>query len=266
MVADAETLADHALAGVHAAWQFIADFQRCAEETFVAATEDRQGTVRRHALEALVMFEVVAKLRPFFFLAGHQARAQGGFLLEEVAQAGEQGGVFGEALHEDVLGAFEHGLDVGEAFFGVDKPRRFAFRGQRGIVEQGVGQLAEAGFQGDLALGAALLFVWQVQVFEAGLGVGQVNLAGQLGGQLALLVDAGEDAGAAVVQLAQVAQALFQITQLGVVEAAGDLFAVAGDKGHGGAFIQQRYGSSHLLRAHAQFFGDAVVDAEHRDT
>ena len=85
LVADAETLADHALAGVHAAWQLIADFQAGAEEAFVAATEDRQGAVRRHAFEALVMFEVVAKLRPFFFLAGHQARAQGGFLFEEVA-------------------------------------------------------------------------------------------------------------------------------------------------------------------------------------
>jgi hypothetical protein len=47
-------------------------------------------------------------------------RAEGGFLLEEVAQFFQQAGVFGEALHEDVLGAFEGGLDVGDAFFGVD--------------------------------------------------------------------------------------------------------------------------------------------------
>ncbi|MNY12607.1 hypothetical protein D3C86_1456970 [compost metagenome] len=54
------------------------------------------------------------------------------------------------------------------------------------------------------------------------------------------------------------------MTQLGVVQAAGDFLAVAGDEGHGRAFIEQRHGGGDLLRAHAQFFGDAVVDAEHK--
>ena len=78
------------------------------------------------------------------------------------------------------------------------------------VVEQTVGQFAQAGFQGDLALGAALLLIGQVEVFKAGLGVGQLDLAGQLRGQLALLLDAGQDAGAALVEFAQVAQALLR--------------------------------------------------------
>jgi hypothetical protein len=90
-------------------------------------------------------------------------RAEGGFLLEVVAQLFQQAGVFGEALHQDVLGAFEGGLDVGDAFFGVDEACGFGFRRQGRVVEQAVGQLAEAGFQGDLALGAALLLVRQVR-------------------------------------------------------------------------------------------------------
>jgi hypothetical protein len=57
-------------------------------------------------------------------------------------------------------------------------------------------------------------------------------------GQLALLLDAGEDADAPFVEFSQVAQALFQMTQLGVIEAAGHFFPVTGDEGHGGAFIQ----------------------------
>ena len=114
-----------------------------------------------------------------------------------------------------------------------------------------------------MALGAALLFERQIQIFQAGLGLGQVDFAAQLGGQFALLLDAGEDAGAALVQLAQVAQAFFQVAQLGVIQAAGDLFTVTRDKRHGGAFIEQRYGGGDLLWAYAQFFGDAVVDAEH---
>ncbi|MND37766.1 hypothetical protein D3C80_284590 [compost metagenome] len=209
------------------------------------------------------MLEVVAELGAFLLLAGHQAGAEDRVVLEEAAQVGEQGGVFGEALHEDVLGALQDRLDVGEALLGVDETLGFAFRGQGRVVEQRIGQFAEAGLQGDLALGAALLLVGQVEVFEARLGIGQLDLAGQLRGQLALFLDAGEDGGAAVFHFAQVAQALFQVTQLGIVEAAGDLFPVAGDERHGGAFVQQGHGGGDLLRAHAQLFSDAVVDAIH---
>ena len=265
-VVDAETLADHHFARVHGAGGLVSDLQGAAEDAFVAPTEDRQGAVRRHVLQRFVVLEVVAELGAFGFFASDHAGAEGSVVLEEAAQALEQGGIFGEALHEDVLGAFEHGLDVGEAFLGIDEARGFAFRVQAWVVEQAVSQLAEAGFQGDLALGAALLLVRQIQVFEARLGVGEVDLAGQLRGQLALFLDAGEDAGAALVEFAQVAQAFFQVTQLGVVQAAGDFLAVARDKRHGGAFVEQGHGSGHLLREDTELFGDTLVDAVHTPT
>ena len=238
LVLDAELLSDHAFARVHAAWLLVADFQRGAEDTFVAATENRQGAVRRHAFQRLVVFEVVAELGTFLFLAGDDPGTQGGFLLEVVAQLVQQAGVFGEAFHQDVLGAFQGRLHVRHAFFAVDEARGFAFRIQHRVVEQAIRQLAEAGFQGDLALGAALLLVRQVKVFEAGLGVGQLDIAGQFRGQLALLLDAGEDADTPFVEFSQVAQALFQVTQLDVIQAAGHFLAVARDEGHGGAFIE----------------------------
>ena len=46
-------------------------------------------------------------------------------------------------------------------------------------------------------------------------------------------------AGAALLQLAQVAQALLEHAQLRVVEGAGGLLAVAGDEGHGGPAVEQ---------------------------
>ena len=264
--ADTEALADHQLARMHGAGQLFADLQAGAENAFVAPAENRQRTVRRHALERFVMLEVIAELGAFVFLARHQAGAEGGVVLEEAAQLVEQRSVFGEALHEDVLGTFEHRLDVGEAFLGVDEALGFLFRCEIRIVEQRIGQLAKTGFQGDLALGAALLLVRQIQVFETGLGVGEVDLTLELGRQLALFLDAGEDRHATLVQLAQVAQALFQVAQLGVVEATGHFFTVTGDEGHGGAFIEQGHSGGNLLRAHAQFIGDAVVDAVHIKT
>ncbi|MCY1466356.1 hypothetical protein D9M71_846450 [compost metagenome] len=53
-----------------------------------------------------------------------------------------------------------------------------------------------------------------------------------------MLFDAGQDAGAAIVQFTQVAQAFFQMAQLGVIQAAGHFFTVTGDKRHRGAFIK----------------------------
>ena len=103
------------------------------------------------------MFEVVAELGAFLFFAGDDAGAEDGFLLEVAAQLVQQAGVFGEAFHQDVLGAFEGGLDIDDAFFGIDEARGFSVWRQGRVVEQAVGQLAEACFQGDLALGAALL-------------------------------------------------------------------------------------------------------------
>ncbi len=209
------------------------------------------------------MLEVIAELGAFGFLARHDAGTEDGVVLEELAQLGQQVGVFGEALHEDVLGAFEHGFHIGEALFGIGEALGFLLWRKVRVAEQRIGQLAEAGFQGDLTLGAALLFVGQVEVFEAGLGVGEVDLALELGGQLALFLDAGEDRDAPLVQLAQVAQALFQVAQLGIVEAAGDFLAIAGNEGNGGAFVEQRHGGGDLLRAYAQLVGDTGIDAVH---
>ena len=81
-----------------------------------------------------------------------------------------------------------------------------------------------------------------------------------------MFFDAGEDADAPLVEFAQVAQALFEVTQLGVIQAAGHFLTIPRDEGYGGALIQKSDGRFDLLRAHAEFFGDAAVDAVHKTT
>ena len=110
---------------------------------------------------------------------------------------------------------------------------------ERRVGKQFVGQRLNAEFLGDLALGAALLLERQVNVFQLLFGGCVGNGQTQRVGQLALLVDGLEHRLAAVLQLAQIGQALSQVTQLGVVQAASRFLAVAGNKGHGGATIQQ---------------------------
>jgi hypothetical protein len=70
---------------------------------------------------------------------------------EVAAQLAEQGGVFGKLFHQDLAGAVEHALDVGEAGFGVEVAFGFDFRGQQSGRQQGFGERCETGFAGDLA-------------------------------------------------------------------------------------------------------------------
>ena len=73
-------------------------------------------------------------------------------------------------------------------------------------------------------------------------------------------VDALQHGGAAILQLAQVAEALLQLAQLRVVEAAGLLLAVARDERHRRALAEQFHGGGDLPRLDVEFFGDARVD------
>jgi len=67
--------------------------------------------------------------------------------------------------------------------------RGFFFRVFGGVGEQGIGQRGQAGFDGDLGLGAALHLVRQVQVFEACLVFGMHDRVQQFGRHFPLLLD-----------------------------------------------------------------------------
>ena len=204
--------------------------------------------------------EPVAELGAFGFLAFDDGGADVTVFAEVGAQPAEQFGILGELFHEDLAGAVEHGLGVGKTGLGVEVFFGFVVRRQVRVFKQAEGERLDAGFAGDLRLGAALLLVGQVEVFEALLGFGIADLGLEFRRQLALFIDAGEDRGAPLFEVAQVGQAFFEIAQLGVVEAIGRFLAVARDEGHGGAFVEQGDGGVDLGRADAEFGGNAVFD------
>ena len=70
-----------------------------------------------------------------------------------------------------------------------------------------------------------------------------------------------EDAPAAVLELAQVAQPLLQLAELGIVQGAGGFLPVAGDEGHGGPGVEQIHGGLDLPRQDAELAGDLGGDA-----
>ena len=128
------------------------------------------------------------------------------------------------------------------------------------IAEQRVGQRFKAGFTGDLRFGAALGFEGQINIFQRLLGGGAFDGGAQFIGELALLFDGRQDRPAPILQLAEIEQPLLEIAQLGVVEIAGDFFAIAGDERHGRPFIQQCDGGGDLVGADAEFAGDQLDD------
>ncbi len=154
--------------------------------------------------------------------------------------------IFGETLHQDLACAIQCRFGIGNTgvidTIGLERRfqvfRRFFFRIQARIGQQGVGQRRQSCFGSNLCLGAAFLLVRQVQVFEAGLVFRVHDGVQQWRRHLALLVDRSHDRGAALFQLAQVAQPLFQQAQLDIIEPAGRFLPVTGDKWHGRAFIQ----------------------------
>ncbi|MNC24499.1 hypothetical protein D3C75_725540 [compost metagenome] len=234
--------------------------QREVEDPLVAPAQHGQHAVGGGLVQRLVMLEVILELGPFLLLARHHPGAQGGVLPQVVPQLLKEIRLLGEALHQDVAGAVEGRLAVGDPLLGIEEAGRRLLRILHGVGEQQVGQRLQPGFDGHLPLGATLGLVGEVEVFEPGLAVGTVQLAGQLGSHLTLLLDGANDHLAAIFQLTQIAEAALQGTQLTVVQTAGHLLAITGDKGNGRAFIQQAHGGLHLFRAGIQLTGNLSLN------
>ena len=131
------------------------------------------------------------------------------------------------------------------------------------LRQQQFGQRLEPGFLGDLRLGAALRLERQIDVFQPPLAVGGKDRRLQRGIELALLADRIEDRGAALLELAQIIQALLQRAQLRVVEPAGDFLAVARHERNRGAAVEQRHRRLDLLLANAKLFRNLSIDICH---
>ena len=264
IVTPARHLGDHRFAGVRlGTFQFFGQHHGNVQHALVAATEQRQGTVAGNVLERFLVFKVIAELGAFLFLAVGQLRLHVGLFPQEGAQPGEQLGVLREALHQNLLGTVQGVLGGGDLVLFVQVAGGGLLRVLGGVVQQRVGERFQAGLAGDLRARAALGLVRQVEVFQAGFGVRLLDRFFQFRCQLFLLGDAFEDGFAPFLQLAQVAQPLFQRAQLGVIQAAGHFFTIPGDEGHRGAFVQQGHGGRDLPGLGVDFLGDQLFDALH---
>ena len=189
LVTDAEAHRDAAFAGVRCVGIGALHIQRQAQHALVASAQQRQRAVRGHGGDRLGEVEPVAELGALGLLALDHRRAHLAVIVQVRAQLAEQGGVFGKVLHQDLARAVEHRLGVGKTGLGIQILFGLDLGGQVRVGEQRLGERADAGLARNLRLGAALGLVGQVEVFEALLGVGVLDLGAQLGAELALLLD-----------------------------------------------------------------------------
>lgn len=68
-----------------------------------------------------------------------------------------------------------------------------------------------------------------------------------------MFLNRGEDALFTILQLTEVTEAFFQVTQLGIIESPSDFLAVPGDERNGVSFIQELDGGLDLFIFDAEF-------------
>ena len=230
---------------------------------FLFAAEHREDAVGRQLGQRLAEIEIVLEL----FALGLLALADRGnhptvrpHLFTELA---DQVGVFREALHQDGARAFQRSGAVCHLLVRIDEACGDGLRIVFGLRQQQFGQGLQSGFLGDLGLGAALRLERQVDVFQTSLAVGGKDRSLQRRVELTLFADRIEDGGATRFKLTQVSQALFEVAQLRVIEAARHLLAVPGDKGNGCPAVEQRNGRFDLLVPYAEFLRNLAENVRH---
>ena len=212
-----------------------------------------------HARPALHVVEIIRKLLPGLLLAVDHACSQKRVLLQIGPQRTQEFGVFGELFDQNVARTVERGLGIRHLVAEVGG--RGFLRVQRPILQQSLGQDPQPFLARGLRAGAPLGLVRKVQIFEFGLGRHRRDSCFQIVRELVLATDRFEHTGATRFEFAQIAQTVFQIAQLGVVQTAGDFLAVTGDERHCRAFVEQRHRRAHLLRTGADLLCDQTGDS-----
>ena len=230
------------------------------EDLLLLAAERGEDAVRRQPGERLGEVEVVGELRARLLLAVAHPGDEPPRRPHPLPQFADQVGVLGEALHQDGAGPVQGGLRVGDAPVRVDVRRRLLPRIAGGPGQQQLGQRLQAGFAGDLRLGPALRLVGQVDVLQAGLGIGGHDLPLERVVELALRPDRLQDRGPPLVQLAQVAEPFLQRAELRVVQRPGQFLAVPGDERHRGPAVEQLDRGGDLALPDAELIGDPPAD------
>ena len=153
-------LANDDLSRMHGCIIFARQTDRQTQNPFIATTEHGKCPVRRHLGKFFVLFEVIRDFCTFLLLAFQYAGTELALLPQPLAQLANQLRVFGEALHQNLLGTIQRSFGIfnGWTFSlgWLQVTLCFAFRCLRRIRQKCVRKRLQTCFTGNLRFGAAL--------------------------------------------------------------------------------------------------------------
>ena len=251
--------------GNHALIDFVfTGIQVELENALVLTAQQRQDAVRGQLVERLRELEVVLKLGAFGFLASHHGSTHGALVEHALAHLADQVGVESKTVNDDGTRALESLLGVFKSF-SQELPRHLFWIG-RGVLNELVRQLFQAGLASDVGLGLAALLVWQVQVFQTRLGLTLENLCTQLVGELSLLIDSRQNCLFTLFQFAQVRRALLDGAQLRIIQTTSGFFAVTRDEWDSVSLRQKRQSSLNLRLLYTNLCGDGSCNLQKKSS
>ena len=210
-----------------------------AEHALGLTATNREVAVRRNLADLLAVLVVLLELGRLGILARHHLGNELAMLRHLAAHERANLRGIGELLGDDVARTRERILGIRDVLarecgsFG-DRITGFPLR------EDLLGEQLQPTLARDRGARLAARAVRCVEVLELGLrGCGEELLL-ELGRQLALLLDRGEDGCAARFELDQIRPALFDRADLDLVEPARPLFAIPRDERNGVALVQER--------------------------
>ena len=234
------------------------DVDARAQHTLGLAAADGQEAVgrerRRLLLEVVVHLEFGGLLR----LRRVRRDAHEAVLRELLADERADLGALGEDLGHDVTCAGERRLGVGDLLRRVHELACLC----RDVTVRRLGEDAqrqglEPALPRDHGARAALRLEGGVEILEGGLHPSALDLGAQLGGELPLALDLGQDRRLAIEELAVVGALLLDVADLHLVEAARLLLPVAGDERDAGAFREQLGDRADAGDGEGELLGDA---------
>ena len=248
----------HGGAAQHRKRRVAVEQYRDGEETLLFAAVDGEDLVVGELCDGLVEV-VVQAVDGVLFL--HRETAQVPLPHEQSAQRLADGRVVREELGDDVICALQGVGNCLYALFGVDEVCRGVLRTRAAAllrIEQ-LRQRLESLLAGDGRAGAALLLIGAVKILHLRERRGRVDGSGELRRELTLSVDSLFDLLTALVEIAQIRQAILEFSEGRVVHRAVQLLAVARDEGDGVALVEQLYDVIYMTLLAAKLAGEYLI-------
>ena len=233
---------------------------RYRKETLPAAAKNGKRTMRRDFRERFPEIEVITEFfRPLFFRF-HEPRDKLSARGHEGAQIFSQLCIETEAFRKNVSCAIKRCLRIGKTLFGIDEGSRLTKGIQRPVGQKLLCERFKTRFLRNGRTRAALALIGCIKVFKLLLGLGFQKALLQSIIKLPLSLNCGKDCLSTIIKLSEIHKTLFERPQLCIRESAGHFLAVAGDKRHGCAFVEESDGRFHLGGARRNFFGNMSAD------